>query len=342
MRIGVIGATGLVGETLLRILEERRFPVEELRLFASERSAGRRIPWRGEEITLETPSEDRLGGLDLVLGAAASSVAREWAPRIVEQGAVLIDNSSAFRQDPDVPLVIPEINAEALADHRGIVANPNCTAAVALMALAPLHREARVRTVTSTSFQSVSGTGRAAVEELFGQVRKVVDQPEALQGHEAPDLPLPEVYPHPLAFNIFPQCETYPEGADTSTEEAKLQAETRKVLEDPEVVVHATAVRVPVVVGHAVSLSVSLERELAPGEARELISAFPGTRVVDRPDAAEYPTPLQAAGIDEVLVGRIRANPAVPGGLSLFAAGDNLRKGAALNVVQIAEALLAR
>ncbi len=339
MNVGVLGATGLVGEVLLRLLAERGFPVDDLRLFTSQRSAGRRLEWDGREIALELPEAGRFRGLDLVVVAAGSAVAREWVPRIAAEGPVVIDNSSAFRQDPDVPLVIPEINGHALSSHKGVIANPNCTATAALMAVGPLHRHTTVRTMITASYQSVSGTGRAAVDELLEQTGKAADQVEALRGHERLNLPDPQVYAHHLAFNVIPHCEEFPPGEDTSTEEAKMQAESRKILESPDLVVHATAVRVPVVVGHAVALSVSLERAMQPSEARDLIAAFPGVRVVDRPEAGDYPRPLASAGVDETLVGRIRANPALPNGLSMFVAQDNLRKGAALNNVQIAEAL---
>lgn len=340
VNVGVVGATGVVGEVVLRILAERSFPVGDLRLFASERSAGRVVGWRGLQVTVEALGSRPLGGVDIVINATSSSLAKQWAPRFVEAGAIVVDNSSAFRQDPDVPLVIPEINAQAIAGHRGIIANPNCTTAVALMAVAPLHRAARVVSLISSSYQSVSGTGREAVLELLDLTRKAVDQLEALRGHEPLDIPEPRAYPHPLAFNVFPQCETFPEGDDASTEERKMVAETRKILGDPDVIVHPTAVRVPVVVGHSVSLSVSLGREVSPEEAASLIDAFPGARVLDEPWKGIYPTPRQSAGIDDVLVGRIRRNPALPNGLSLFACGDNLRKGAALNAVQIAEAVV--
>lgn len=340
-RVGVLGATGMVGEVLLRLLDERAFPVEELRLFASERSAGRRVRWRDREIALEVPAGGRFRGLDLVVLAAGSDIAREWAPRIAAEGPVVIDNSSAFRGDPEVPLVIPEINGEALTGHRGIIANPNCTATAALMAVAPLHRAAGLRGMITTSFQSVTGTGRAAMQELLDQVTKAAGQVEALRGHEPLDVPSPQVYPHPLAFNVLPQCESFPAAEDTSTEEAKMASEARKILGAPDLVVHATAARVPVVVGHSVAVTVSLDRTVGPAEAADLLAAFPGVEVVDRPGAAEYPTPLEAAGRDEVLVGRIRSNPVVPGGLSMWVASDNLRKGAALNNVQIAEALFA-
>lgn len=341
MNVGISGATGVVGEVALRLLAERRLPVGSLRLFASSRSAGRRITWRDRELTVEALEDADFGGLDLVINSTSSGVARAEVPRMVDAGAVVVDNTSAFRQDPEVPLVIPEINAHAARGHKGIIANPNCTTATVLMALAPLHRAAGIASVISTSFQSVSGTGRDAMGEVLEATRKALDQVDGLRGDEQLDLPDPEVYPHPMAFNVMPQCEQFPEGADTSTEEQKMAAESRKILEDADLTIHATAVRVPVLVGHSVSLSLSLERAVSPPEAREIIGAFPGVALLDEPDKGRYPTPLQAAGRDEVLVGRIRPNPALANGLSLFACGDNLRKGAALNAIQIAELLFA-
>lgn len=339
LRVGIAGATGVVGETALSILAQRGFPVGELRLFSSARSAGRRVTWQDTEVVVEELSDPRLRDLDLVLSCVGSDTAREWVPRMVAAGAVVVDNSSAFRQDPGVPLVIPEINPEAAGTHAGIVANPNCTTATVCMAVAPIHASARIAAMTTTSYQSVSGTGREAMEELLDQVRKAVDQVPALRGEEPLDVGEPHVYPHPLAFNLFPHCESFPDGGDTSTEEQKMVFETQKILGSQDLRVHATSVRVPVLVGHSVSVSVSLDRQMPPDEARRAISEFPGVRVLDRPGEAVYPTPLQSVGIDEVLVGRIRRNPAVPNGLSLFACGDNLRKGAALNAVQIAELL---
>lgn len=338
-RVGVVGATGLVGEVLLGILAERRFPIDALRLFASERSQGRRIAWGGEEIAVEVAAEGRFRDLDLVFVAAGSDVARAWVPKIAAEGPTVIDNSSAFRQDPAVPLVIPEINGHELSRGAPVIANPNCTATTVLMAIAPIHRHTPIVSMVTAAYQSVSGTGRAAMQELLDQVGKAAGQVDALRGNDTLDLPPPQVYPHPLGFNVFPQCETFPEGGDTSTEEAKMQAESRKILAHEALIAHATAVRVPVLVGHAAAITVSLEESISPADASALIDAFPGDRVLDRPDAGEYPTPLAAAGIDDTLVGRIRRNPAVPNGLSLFACQDNLRKGAALNNVHIAEAL---
>ena len=339
-KVGVSGATGAAGRVTLDLLRERSFPVDELRLFASRRSAGRRVEWNGRELTIEALEDGGFDGLDLVLNATSASLAREWVPRMAEAGAFVSDKSSAFRQDPGVPLVIPEINGDDARGHRGVVASPNCTTAVALMAMAPLHRAVGIRAVISSSYQSVSGVGRDAVSELLETTKKAVDQVDALWGRDRLDLPEPVAFPHPLSFNVFPQCETFPEDSDESTEEQKMQAEARKILGSPELVLQATAVRVPVVVGHSVSLSLSLEREVSPDEARDIIGGFPGVRVVDDPPRGAYPTPQQATGIDDVLVGRVRRNPILPNGLTLFASGDNLRKGASLNAIQIAELVL--
>jgi aspartate-semialdehyde dehydrogenase len=339
-RVGVSGATGAAGSVTLRLLRERSFPVDELRLFASRRSAGRKIEWNGRDVEIEALEDGRFDGLDVVLNATSSALAREWVPKMVEAGAFVSDKSGAFRQAPEVPLVIPEINGDVLASQNGIVASPNCTTIVALMAIGPLHKAVGVRSVISSSYQSVSGVGRDAVTELLEVNRKAVEQTDALWGREPLDLPEPVAFPHPLAFNVFPHCEVFDEDADESTEEQKMQAESRKILAAPGLVLQATAVRVPVVVGHSVSLSLSLEREVSPEEAREILAAFPGVRVVDRPAAKEYPTPLQATGIDDVLVGRVRANPVLTNGLTLFASGDNLRKGASLNAIQNAERVL--
>ena len=340
LRVGVVGATGATGQVALALLRERSFPIDELRLFASRRSAGRRIPWGDQELIVEALDDGRFDGLDLVLNATSAALAREWVPKMVDAGALVCDKSSAFRLDPDVPLVVPEINGDAAKAHKGILASPNCTTAVAVMAVAPLHQSVGVRAVLSSSYQSVSGVGRDAVAELLEGTHKALDQVDALWGREAIDLPEPVAYPYPLAFNVFPQCETFPEDADESTEEQKMQSEARRILDAPGLLLQATAVRVPVVVGHSVSLSLSLDREITPAEAREIIDAFAGVRVLDDPARAIYPTPHAATGIDDVLVGRIRSNPVLPNGLTLFASGDNLRKGAALNAIQTAEFVL--
>jgi aspartate-semialdehyde dehydrogenase len=338
--IGIIGATGVTGEVTLRVLEERQFPVGDLRLFASQRSAGRRMTWMGREFTVEALDDGRFEGLDVVISATSASLAREWIPRIVESGAVVIDQSSAFRLDPDVPLVIPEINGESVHAQSGIVASANCTTVVAAMAIAPLHRAVGVRSVISSSYQAISGLGRDGMSEFYDLSRKALDQVEALRGHEPLNLPAPEVAPQTSSFNVYPHCESFREGADSSTEEDKMQPEIRKMLDAPGLLVHATAVRVPVVVGHSVSLAISLDQETTPEQARGIFDQAPGIRVLDAPSAQSYPTPLRAAGIDDVLVGRIRPVESITHGLSLFASGDNLRKGNALNAVQIAELLV--
>jgi len=339
-RVGVVGATGATGQITLALLRERKFPVDELRLFASRRSAGRKIAYGDGEAEVEALEDGNFAGLDLVLNATSASLAREWVPKMVEAGALVSDKSSAYRLDPEVPLVVREINGASASSNKGIVASPNCTTAVVVMALAPLHQAVGVRSVISSSYQSVSGVGRDAVSELLDTTRKALDQADALWGLDSLDLPEPAAFPHPLAFNVFPQCETFEEGDDESTEEQKMQAETRRILDAPDLLLQATAVRVPVVVGHSVSLSMSLDREVTPDEAREIIAAFPGVVVMDDPSRRIYPTPQQATGIDDILVGRVRRNPILENGITLFACGDNLRKGASLNAIQTAELLL--
>jgi len=339
--IGIVGATGVTGEVTLRVLEERAFPVGELRLFASRRSAGQKIPWKGRDWTVEALEDGRFDGLDVVISATDAAIAKEWAPRMVEAGAVVIDQSSAFRQDPAVPLVVPEINVADLGKHAGIIAGPNCTTAVAVMAVAPLAKAFGVESVISSSYQAMSGRGRDGIAEFLELSRKAVDQPEGLRGHVPLALPASKEFPHPRpAFNLFPQCESFREGSDISTEEEKMEAEMRKMLHAPALRVHATAVRVPVVVGHSVSLALSLRRPATPDEARRVLAEFPGVRVLDEPWSGSYPTPLDASGIDDVLVGRVRPLAILPNGISLFASGDNLRKGNALNAVQVAEIVL--
>lgn len=338
--IGISGATGVTGDVTLRVLEDRAFPVGELRLFASRRSAGQMIRWKGRNIPVEALEDGRFAGLDLVISATSATIAREWVPRMVGDGAIVIDQSSAFRQDPTVPLVVPEINADDLADHRGVIAGPNCTTAVAVMAVAPLERAFGIDSVISSSYQAISGLGRDGMAEFLDLARKAANQPEALRGHELLNLSAPEQAPQIPAFNLFPQCETFAEGSDISTEEEKMEAEMRKMLHAPALRVHATAVRVPVLVGHSVSLALSLRQEATPAQVREVLAAFPGIRVLDEPWTGEYPTPLRAAGADDVLVGRVRRLASLRNGLSLFASGDNLRKGNALNAVQVAERVL--
>jgi aspartate-semialdehyde dehydrogenase len=338
--VGITGATGVTGEVTLRILEERRFPVADLRLFASARSAGQIIRWCGQDYRVQALDDGNFHGLDLIISATSASIAREYVPRMVEAGAVVIDQSSAFRLEPSVPLVVPEINAADLAGHSGIIAGPNCTTAVAVMAVAPLHRAFGLESLVSSSYQAMSGKGRDGMAEFLDASARAATQSEGLRGHEALDLPEPVQYPHVPAFNLFPQCEEFRPDEDTSTEEEKMQAEMRKMLGAPELAVHATAVRVPVLVGHSVSLAMSLAAPATAEDARRAYASFPGIDVRDQPWLRRYPTPLGAAGIDDVLVGRIRTVPFLKHGLSVFASGDNLRKGNALNAIQVAERLL--
>jgi aspartate-semialdehyde dehydrogenase len=338
MRVAVIGATGAVGREMVRILEERSFPVDELALLSTPRSAGKRVRFRDDDLTVQAYEDGALRGFDLALLSAGSAASREIVPGLAADGVVCIDNSSAFRMDPDVPLVIPEINAEALEGHRNIVANPNCTAITALMAIGPLHLAIGVTELVLSSYQSVSGSGMRGIRELAEQVEKLAGMEEQLVRPDHDALPVGEVYGKTIAFNVLP-FQFHADELDWTDEERKLLHESRKILGAPDMPVAATVVRVPVVTGHAVSIFASFSRGVSPVEARDVLSAWPGVRVVDDPGSAEYPTPLDAAGIDDVLVGRIRAVDDRDDALLLFAAGDNLRKGAALNAIQIAETL---
>jgi aspartate-semialdehyde dehydrogenase len=330
MRVAVVGATGAVGSTMLGVLRERAFPAEEVVPFASERSAGRTIDWGDSELTCVSLGDETIQGFDIALFSAGSGVSAEWAPRFAEAGAVVVDNSSQWRMHEDVPLVVSEVNPEALDDHRGIVANPNCTTMQTVVALGPILRRAGIERVVMSSYQAVSGTGQRAVEELHEQAGAVI---------EARELPRPSVYPHQIAFNVLPQVETFKEGDDYTTEERKCMAETRKILGRQDVGVSATCARVPVFTGHSVSANVETREPLAPEECRELLAAAPGLTVIDDPANALYPTALDAAGRDDVLVGRIRRDPSHERCLNLWIVGNNLRKGAATNAVQVAELL---
>lgn len=327
-RVAVVGATGAVGETLLQILEERKFPVRELRLLASERSAGRLLRFQDEEVPVEALTADAFRGIEFALFSAGAARSKEFAPAATRAGAIVIDNSSAFRMDPEVPLVIPEINPDTILRHKGIIANPNCTAIVMLMPLKPLYDCARVTRVVATSYQAVSGAGAKAIEELRQQVTAWV-RGEALSV---------EVFPHQIAFNVLPHVDAFLENGYTR-EEMKLVHETRKILGDQSILVSPTTVRVPVFRAHAVAVNVEMERPVSVATARALFAAFPGLRVLDDPARLEYPMPLSVAGTDDCYVGRIRQDLTRENGLNFWAVGDQLRKGAALNAVQIAELL---
>jgi aspartate-semialdehyde dehydrogenase len=341
LRVAVVGATGAVGREMVRILEERSFPVAELALFASPRSEGTRVPFAGDHVAVRALGDGWSRGVDLALVSAGAAVSREVLPRAAAEGTVCVDNSSAFRMDPAVPLVIPEVNPEALRGHRGIVANPNCTAITALLPLAPLHRAFGLELLVTSSYQAASGAGMKGVRELAEQVERLRGREEALGRPDPSSLPVGRVFPRTLAFNVVPWCERAdPEGTGFTTEELKMGNEARKILGLPELAVAATAVRVPTVTGHGVAVYAQFARPLTPSAAREVLASAPGVRLVDDPAAPAFPTPLDAAGRDEVLVGRVRQPPGDQRGLLFFACGDNLRKGAALNAVQIAERLV--
>jgi aspartate-semialdehyde dehydrogenase len=336
LKVAVVGVTGAVGTEMLRILESRSFPIDELVPLASARSAGRTVPFRGEDVTIRELSLETLHGVDLSLSAAGAAVARSFVRPAASQGTVCIDKSSGLRMEPDVPLVIPEVNPEALEGSPRIVAVPNCTTIVAMMALAPLHRAAGLRSIVLSSYQAVSGAGRDGTRELAEQVGKLHDQVEELGRPDVDALPVGDVFGKTMAFNVLPKIDRFEDDGSTG-EETKTIQESRKILGIPDLDVAATCVRVPVPVGHSVSVLARFSRAIAPDEARELVADAPGVELRDDTVNDVYPSPLEAAGRDEVLVGRIRQAPGHDDALQLFACGDNLRKGAALNGIQIAE-----
>ncbi|MEY2551850.1 MAG: aspartate-semialdehyde dehydrogenase [Verrucomicrobiota bacterium] len=326
--VAIVGATGAVGEELLRVLERRAFPVERLVPLCSERSAGVSVSFRGEKITAQRLSRDSFSGIDVAFFSAGGNVSGEYAPIARDAGAVVIDNSSVFRMEPDVPLVIPEINGADVAEHQGLIANPNCTTAVALMALYPLHRAFGVRRVIAASYQAVSGSGARAIKELRSQVEAAAqDQP-----------PVAEIYPHPIAFNLLPHVDSFlPNGY--TREEMKMQNEGRRIMHLPDFRASVTCVRVPVYRAHSVAVSAEFERPVSVEQARQVLASAPGLELVDDPQNNRYPMPLFTAGKDNCEVGRIRLDCAFENGLSFWVSGDQLLKGAALNAVQIAELL---
>ncbi|SFP15957.1 aspartate-semialdehyde dehydrogenase [Geodermatophilus dictyosporus] len=341
LRVGIVGATGQVGAVVRRLLADRRFPLAELRFFASARSAGSTLPWADGEITVEDAATADPAGLDIAIFSAGASTSRAQAPRFAAAGVTVIDNSSAWRRDPDVPLVVSEVNPQALDTiPKGIVANPNCTTMAAMPVLRPLHDEAGLVRIVASTYQAVSGSGIAGVEELDSQVRAVVDKAaELTHDGAAVAFPEPQKYVRPIAFNVLPMAgSVVDDGSFETDEEQKLRNESRKILGIPDLRVSGTCVRVPVFTGHSLSLNVEFARPLSVERATELLSAAPGVQLTD------VPTPLQAAGQDPSYVGRVRQDPGVDDGrgLALFVSNDNLRKGAALNTVQIAELLLER
>jgi aspartate-semialdehyde dehydrogenase len=332
-RVGVLGATGLVGTTILELLAQRDFPVAELRLLASARSAGKTIEWNGQTLTVQAVGDDSIQGLDLVLSSAGGSVSAEWTPKLVAAGATVVDNTSYWRMKDDVPLVVSEVNPDALDGHQGIIANPNCSTMQMVVALKPLYDAAGIERLVISSYQAVSGTGKGAIDELRAQARAVVG------GYDVPEA---QIYPHQIAFNVLAQAGSFPDGDDHTDEERKLINETRKILGDAEIRVSATCIRVPVETGHSEAVNVETREPLDPERARDLLAAAPGVTVVDDPAAGRYPMAIDAAGKDDVFVGRIRRDPGNERALDIWVVSDNLRKGAATNAVQLAELLIDR
>jgi aspartate-semialdehyde dehydrogenase len=326
--IAVVGATGAVGVEMFRVLERRGFPVASIRAFSSKRSAGKSALFHDEKIPVAELAPDSFRGIDLALFSAGTAVAREFAPIARDAGAIVIDNSSTFRMEPEVPLVIPEINGDDAKLHRGIIANPNCTTAVALMAIYPLHRVFHVQRVFAASYQAVSGSGARAIAELEEQVRAAAENRPALA----------EVYPHPIAFNVLPQVDAFLESGYTK-EEMKMQNEGRRIMHHPQFCASVTCVRVPVYRAHSVALSAEFSEPISVEQAREILAKAPGLELIDEPARNRYPMPLQVAGKDNCEVGRVRRDCAFENGLAFWVSGDQLLKGAALNAVQIAELL---
>jgi len=326
LHVAIVGATGAVGVEMIKTLEKRNFPVGKLTLLASARSVGKTLTFRGEEIAITELREDSFAGVNIALFSAGSSISKKFAPFATQAGAVVVDNSSAFRMDPEVPLVVPEINGADVKKHHGIIANPNCTTAITLMALHPLHQEFRVRRIFAASYQAVSGTGAQAIEELRQQTHAVVN-----------GLPVSKsVYPHQIAFNVLPHVDSFLDNGYTK-EEMKMQNEGRRIMHHPTFKASVTCVRVPVYRAHSVAVNAEFERPVSLKDARAVLAKAPGLDVVDEPSKAEYPLPLYAAEHDNCQVGRLRLDCALDNGLAFWVAGDQLLKGAALNAVQIAE-----
>ena len=335
--IAVVGATGAVGQELLRVLERRNFPVASLRAISSARSAGKSIRFRDHSIPSEELADSSFDKIDIVFFSAGGEISRKYVPVACQADAIAIDNSSVFRMEPHVPLVIPEINAEDVRGHRGLIANPNCTTAIALMALYPLHRAFGVRRTFAASYQAVSGSGGRAINELTQQVKDAA-QESLVSGSRTDRQATPRVYPHPIAFNLLPHVDSFLESGYTK-EEMKMQNEGRKIMHLPQFRASVTCVRVPVYRAHSVAVSAEFERPVSVEHAREVLAKAPGLELVDEPQNNRYPMPLRVAGKDNCEVGRVRVDCAFENGLSFWVSGDQLLKGAALNAVQIAELL---
>jgi aspartate-semialdehyde dehydrogenase len=329
--VAVVGATGAVGNEMIRILEERQFPVGRLALLASERSAGKELSFRGKALPVEVLNENSFKGVQIGLFSAGGSISEKFAPIAARAGCVVIDNTSAFRMVPEIPLVVPEVNPEAIAfyTNRRIIANPNCSTIQMVVALKPIHDAVRIKRIVVSSYQAVSGTGKKAIEELTLQTRAL------LNGQE----PVIKVYPYQIAFNCLPHIDVFLENGYTK-EEMKMVNETKKIMNDPSIAVTATTVRVPVFYAHSESVNIETEKKITAEEVRKLLASAPGVRVVDNPREKQYPLAIDAAGGDDTLVGRIREDESIPNGINMWVVADNIRKGAALNAVQIAEILI--
>lgn len=326
--VAIVGATGAVGQDLLHVLEKRNFPVKELRLLASERSSGKKISFKGVDHSVEVLGPDSFKDIDIALFSAGAKRSLEFAPMAVKAGAVVVDNSSAFRMDAGVPLVVPEINPEDIKLHQGIIANPNCSTIIMVVALFPLHQHAKIKRIIVSTYQAVSGTGMKAIQELENQVKQYSSGTE-LTG---------DVYPHQIAFNAIPHVDQFLEDGYTK-EELKMHNETQKIFHDEKINVSATCVRVPVFRSHSEAVHIEFEKKISASKAKEILKEAKGVKLVDDPEECRYPLAIHATGQDDVLVGRIREDRAIPNGLALWVAGDQLLKGAALNAVQIAECL---
>jgi aspartate-semialdehyde dehydrogenase len=334
--VAIVGATGAVGVEMLRCLEQRNFPVGQITLLASARSAGKKAKFKGEDVTIKELTPESFAGVDIALFSAGGGISKEFAPHAVKAGAVVVDNSSAFRMDPDTPLVVPEINAADVKTHKGVIANPNCTTAISLMALYPLHQAFGVKRIFASSYQAVSGTGAQAIEELAAQANEWASQNRAWDAAKLESTP--KVYPHQIAFNAIPHVDSFLDNGYTK-EEMKMENEGRKIMHHPDFRASVTCVRIPVFRAHSVAISAEFEKPVTPEAAREVLAKAPGLDVIDDPANKKYPLALDIAGRDNCAVGRIRKDCALDNGLAFWVVGDQLLKGAALNAVQIAECL---
>ncbi|PIE34601.1 aspartate-semialdehyde dehydrogenase [candidate division KSB3 bacterium] len=327
--VAVVGATGAVGGEMIEILEQRNFPVKEVRLLASDRSAGKTLSFNGQDLAVQLLTEEAFDSIDIGLFSPGASVSEQYVPAAVRSGAVVIDNTSAFRMEPNVPLVVPEVNPEDLKVHQGIIANPNCSTIQMVVALKPIHDAVTIKRIVVSTYQAVSGTGKEAVQELETQTRNVFTQRDILC----------QVYPHQIAFNCLPHIDVFLDNGYTK-EEMKLVNETRKIFDDDSIGITATAVRVPVFYGHSESVNIETEHHISPEEVRELLTKAPGVAVIDEPEHNRYPLAIEASGEDDTFVGRIRQDESIDNGINMWIVADNLRKGAALNAVQIAEKMI--